>query len=165
MKSILKHIISIALLVVMLQMNAETTSKGEIAVRIIPANEITVGNYNNRSIDLGSNERMNYDDIKIIEGINISNSTLTGWELTAESSNKGKLSNGNNDLSYSINVGKEKSNLENPVRIMSTDGLGKLGSENFVLNISLGQKSNFPTKEKLAGSYKDTINLTLYSND
>ncbi|NOR45631.1 MAG: hypothetical protein GQ534_08615 [Candidatus Delongbacteria bacterium] len=165
MKSIRKHIVIFIILVSITQLLGQRSSRGEIAVRLIPANRISTGYCQRGLIDLEVNLNQNSKDVILVNDISISNNTLAGWELSAESVNKGKLKNGTSELNYSISVLDKKIELTSKTKILSTEGLGKANSTKFDLKMDISNEDISVDKSLLNGIYKDTINLTLYSND
>ena len=165
MRNIIKHTMVFITLVLIFQLFAQKRSCGQIAVRFTPTNKMSAGNIQNKHIQLEMNSKMELNNIKLVDDITILNNSITGWELTAESLNKGKLVNDNSELIYSIIVGNEKKELTSSTKILSTKGLGKIETIKFDLMMDIHNKVDFKTQGNLTGIYKDTINLTLFSND
>lgn len=165
MKNIIKEIMIFIILILISQLLAQRNSRGEIAVRLIPANNISTGNSQRDLIQLDKNLMPISKNVVLVNEMSISNNTLTGWELSAESLNNGKLKNGNSELNYSIGVLDKKIELKSKMKILSTVGLGKANSIKFDIKMDITNDDTFVDKSLLGGIYKDTINLTLYSND
>ena len=165
MKNIRKHIVIFIILISVSQLLGQGRNRGQIAVRLIPANNISTRDCQMGLIDLDENLKQNSKDVTLVNDISISNNTLAGWELSAESINNGKLKNGNSELTYSIGVLDKKVELSSKTKILSTEGLGKASSTKFDLKMDIYDESILENKSTLTGVYKDTINLTLYSND
>ncbi|MCK4980593.1 MAG: hypothetical protein KAS62_09360 [Candidatus Delongbacteria bacterium] len=165
MKNTIRYILVFIMLLAISQLFGQRRSSGQIAVRLTPTNKMIVGTSQNKHIQLEMNSEKKYNNVKLVNDITIKNNSITGWELIAESLNKGKLVNGNSELFYSIKVGNEKKRLTSSKKILSTKGLGKIDSTKFDLMMDINSKEAFKTQGNLTGIYKDTINLTLFSND
>ena len=165
MENTIRYILTFMTLLAISQLFGQGRSSGQIAIKLIASNKIYVAPYQNRPIKMEMNSNMASNDIVLVKDINILNNSIAGWELTAKSLNRGKLVNGNSELTYSINVGGEKRKLTSSTKILSTKGLGKIDSTKFDLIADIDSKEAFKTEGFLTGIYRDTINLTLFSND
>lgn len=161
MKNILNIITIIILSIVYCQIFAQTSSAGQIEVRIISNNNASAEFIHQGQIKIGENIEDTFSNVNLVENMKISNNTYVGWKLKTESKNKGKLFNGEFEIDYSIKINNETKNLLNPVVISSK----KYNKNSKNIDISMNVNDEFKNKEKIVGTYNDTINLTLYAND
>ena len=148
MKSLMTHTIILIILLSISFLYADKRSSGEIAVRLTSINSITAGSSNGKDFD-----------------ISINNNSILGWRLTAESKNKGMLVNEDSKLSYTIKIGNDKRDLSEASEILSTEGFRNISTTKFELMMEVDSNEISRKESTLIGTYKDTINLTLYSND
>jgi len=148
MKSLMTHTIILIILLSISFLYADKKSSGEIAVRLTSTNSITAGSSNGKDFD-----------------ISINNNSILGWRLTAESKNKGMLVNEDSKLSYAIKIGNDKKDLSEASEILSIEGFRNISTTKFELMMEIDSNEIYRKESILIGTYKDTINLTLYSND
>ena len=165
MKRIVIHMIISTILLSISFLYAERSSFGEIAVRLVATNSITSKSLENNNIKMDTIEKSYNHGIKIADSISICNNSILGWKLMAESKNKGNLTNGNSKISYTIKINNDKKSLNRVSEILSTRTLGNINNAKFDLMMEIDKKEVNKKKSILNGSYRDTINLTLYSND